>query len=145
VNRTVSEALRSLGYVQAQIENIVRHVETYDTIVDYIFRWLGLTFIAGYQGADLAAGPVSGLRHARHRAATRQVESALAAAGSAEIESDGHETEANATGVRDDCRHGQLVSDAGELFTIVKGVKRAMAGENSREFAEKGNELYAKA
>jgi ribonucleoside-diphosphate reductase alpha chain len=70
------------------------------SIVDYIFRWLGITFIPGYEGADLTAGPVSGLSHARHRAATRQVESELADVGRSEIKSNGHETEASAAGVR---------------------------------------------
>lgn len=36
VNHTVSEALRNLGYVHEQIENIIRHVERYDTIEDVV-------------------------------------------------------------------------------------------------------------
>jgi ribonucleoside-diphosphate reductase alpha chain len=59
------------------------------SIVDYIFRWLGLTFIAGYEGADLAAGPVSGLSHAnKHEVVTRGI--SVTAAGISEIESNGH-------------------------------------------------------
>ena len=34
VNRTVPEALRKLGYSEEEIKNIVKHIETYDTIED---------------------------------------------------------------------------------------------------------------
>ena len=70
------------------------------SIVDYIFRWLGITFLPGYEGVDPETRPVSRLKHAhKHEAVTRE-ESVLLAAGISEIESNGHGTEADATEVR---------------------------------------------
>lgn len=70
------------------------------SIVDYIFRWLGLTFIPGYEGADLGNGPASRLNHVRHHAATSPVEPVLTPPGNSEMGSNGHGTDADATGVR---------------------------------------------
>src|SRR5260221_9204653 len=39
------------------------------SIVDYIFRWLGITFIAGYEGGEPEPSPVSRLRHPSKQAA----------------------------------------------------------------------------
>jgi ribonucleoside-diphosphate reductase alpha chain len=70
------------------------------SIVDYIFRWLGLTFIPGYEGADLGNGPASRLSHVRHHAATSPAEPVLTLPGNSEMGSNGHGTDADATGVR---------------------------------------------
>lgn len=70
------------------------------SIVDYIFRWLGLAFIPGYEGADLGNGPASPLSHMRHHAATSPAEPVLTPPGNFEMGSNGHGTDADATGVR---------------------------------------------
>ena len=70
------------------------------SIVDYIFRWLGLAFIPGYEGADLGNGPASPLSHMRHHATTSPAEPILTPPGNFEMGSNGHGTDADATGVR---------------------------------------------
>lgn len=69
------------------------------SIVDYIFRWLGLAFIAGYEGADLPTGPASQITLLRRNAAPSPAETSLVPAGHAETGNNGHGTEADAIGV----------------------------------------------
>ena len=63
------------------------------SIVNYIFRWLGITFIPSYESGDLEAIPVNRLKHAYPRAATPATEPALVA-GAVDAGNNGHVTEA---------------------------------------------------
>ena len=69
------------------------------SIVDYIFRWLGIAFIPGYESVELEAIPVSRLKHAYPPAATPAMEPALVA-GAVDAGNNGHVTEAKTNGVR---------------------------------------------
>jgi ribonucleoside-diphosphate reductase alpha chain len=70
------------------------------SVVDYIFRWLGITFIPGYEGVDSEALPVNRLKRAGQRATTATTEPALAAVGAASTGNNGRETEPDLGGVR---------------------------------------------
>ena len=69
------------------------------SIVDYIFRWLGVTFIPGYESAELEAIPVNRLKHAYPPAAIPATEPALVA-DAVDGGNNGHVTEAETKGVR---------------------------------------------
>jgi len=71
------------------------------SIVDYIFRWLGITFIPGYEGVDPEAVPLNRPRHAAQRALAATTEPDLIAVGTALTKNNGHETEADLGGVRE--------------------------------------------
>jgi ribonucleoside-diphosphate reductase alpha chain len=70
------------------------------SIVDYIFRWLGITFIVGYEGIDPGTTPVSRLRHTPKHVMAPHGESVSTAAALSKIESNGQGMEANVTGDR---------------------------------------------
>jgi len=61
------------------------------SIVDYIFRWLGITFIPSYESGDLEAIPVNRLKHLYPQAATPATEPALVA-GPVDAGNNGHAT-----------------------------------------------------
>jgi ribonucleoside-diphosphate reductase alpha chain len=69
------------------------------SIVDYIFRWLGITFIPSYESGDLEAIPVNRLKHAYPPAAIPATEPALVA-GAVDAGNNGLVTEAETKGVR---------------------------------------------
>jgi len=70
------------------------------SIVDYIFRWLGITFIPGYEGADLDAVPVNRTKHSGQREMTAALQPAPVEAVTAPTQNNGHEAEAVIGGVR---------------------------------------------
>lgn len=70
------------------------------SIVDYIFRWLGLTFIPGYEGVEPEASPISRVKQVHEHTMQPQARPALEATGIYESEGSGHGTEANAFGVQ---------------------------------------------
>ncbi len=67
------------------------------SIVDYIFRWLGITFIAGYEGVEPETSPVSRLRHLTKHAAAGNEQPV--SAGMPDTESNRRETVVTAAGV----------------------------------------------
>ena len=72
------------------------------SIVDYIFRWLGITFIPGYEGVDPEAVPLNRAKPGAQRATTATAEPAFIAIGTGTpVKNNGHETEADMGGVRE--------------------------------------------
>jgi len=70
------------------------------SVVDYIFRWLGITFIPGYEGADLDTVPVNRFKHSGQREMAAAIQAASADAITAPTRNNGHQTEAAIGGVR---------------------------------------------
>lgn len=70
------------------------------SIVDYIFRWLGITFIAGYEGVEPETSPISRLKRPPQNGASSHGTSVLVGEKASEIKSSGRETDADATGIR---------------------------------------------
>ncbi|ODU24865.1 MAG: ribonucleoside-diphosphate reductase, adenosylcobalamin-dependent [Verrucomicrobia bacterium SCN 57-15] len=70
------------------------------SIVDYIFRWLGITFIPGYEGVEPESTPVSHLLRRRSDAVAQSRESTLVSAQLSANGTQQYEAEASAGGVR---------------------------------------------
>ncbi len=70
------------------------------SIVDYIFRWLGITFIAGYEGVECETSPVSRLRHPSKHSGAHLGETVSVSATPSENENNGHEIKSSATDIR---------------------------------------------
>lgn len=69
------------------------------SIVDYIFRWLGITFIAGYEGIEPEANPTSRLKRTPQNGVFPNRESLLVSAGASKIESHIREAATDTTGI----------------------------------------------
>lgn len=70
------------------------------SIVDYIFRWLGITFIPGYEGADLDAVRVNRVKHSGEREMAAAIQAVPEGAVTAPTKNNGHQTEAVIGGVQ---------------------------------------------
>ncbi|HOC54294.1 MAG TPA: vitamin B12-dependent ribonucleotide reductase [Verrucomicrobiota bacterium] len=70
------------------------------SVVDYIFRWLGITFIPGYEGADLDTVPVTRFKHSGQREMAAARQAVPADAVTAPTKNNGHQMEAVIGGVQ---------------------------------------------
>lgn len=70
------------------------------SIVDYIFRWLGIAFIADYESVEPETNPIARLKRPPQNGASSHGASMLVGAKASEIKSGGRETDPNAIGIR---------------------------------------------